>query len=68
MYIEEDNIYLNDEQRMFIISLLKQQKEDIKNKLKPEIIDHLTCGNEKCFYDGEWCYHLTDKEFNKIFE
>lgn len=40
--------------------------EAFKKEFSPEITDHLTCGNEQCFYDGEWCYHLTDIEFNKM--
>lgn len=35
-------------------------------KEKEFLDDHLTCGNQLCFYDGEWCYHLTDREFNKM--
>lgn len=52
----------------FINSTIDILIESIANKLRPEITDHLTCGNEQCFYDGEWCYHLTDKEFNEIFK
>ena len=40
--------------------------EAFKKEFAPEIEDHLTCGNEKCYYDGKWCYHLTDKEFDKM--
>lgn len=40
--------------------------EKFKKEFAPEIEDHLTCGNEKCYYDGRWCYHLTDKEFDKM--
>jgi len=36
------------------------------DKFSPEIEDHLTCGNENCFYDGKWCYHLTDKEWEEM--
>lgn len=52
----------------FINSIIDRLIDSIANKLRPEITDHLTCGNEQCFYDGEWCYHLTDKEFNEIFK
>lgn len=44
----------------------KEIIEGFKRRFTPEITDHLTCGNEKCFYDGKWCYHLTDKEFDKM--
>jgi len=40
--------------------------EDFKKEFIPEITDHLTCGNDQCMYDGKWCYHLTDKEFDKM--
>lgn len=42
--------------------------KEFKDKIKPEVEDHLTCGNENCFYDGKWCYHLTDKEFDEWFK
>lgn len=44
----------------------KTLMEAFKKEFGPEIEDHLTCGNEQCFYDGQWCYHLTDKEFDKM--
>jgi hypothetical protein len=31
-----------------------------------EVRDHLQCGNEKCFYDGQWCYHFTDKDLEEL--
>ena len=31
-----------------------------------EVKEHLQCGNENCFYYGEWCYHFTDKDLEKI--
>ena len=40
--------------------------EKFRKEFEPEIKDHLTCGNDQCFYDGEWCYHFTDKEFEKM--
>ena len=36
-----------------------------RKEFEPEIKDHMTCGNDKCFHDG-CCYYLTDKEFEKI--
>ena len=40
--------------------------EDFKKEFYPEVDEHLTCGNDQCMYDGKWCYHLTDKEFDKM--
>jgi hypothetical protein len=39
--------------------------EKFRKEFEPEIKDHMTCGNDQCFYDG-WCHHLTDKEFEKM--
>lgn len=44
----------------------KELAQKFRKEFEPEIKDHLTCGNDQCFYDGEWCYHLTDKEFEKM--
>ena len=35
----------------FINSIIDRLIDSIANKLRPEITDHLTCGNEQCFYD-----------------
>lgn len=41
--------------------------EKIKKEMF-EVTDHLRCGNENCFYDGEWCYHFTDKDLDKLID
>lgn len=66
MYGEEENVYFTPEQEMFISTLLRQQKEDIKNKIKQSLIDHQIFS--QCFCGGKWGYHLEDKEFDSLFE
>ena len=40
--------------------------QKFRKEFEPEIKDHMTCGNDKCMYGGEWCYHLTDIEFERM--
>lgn len=31
-----------------------------------QVKEHLQCGNPDCKYNGEWCYHFTDKDLKEL--